>query len=428
MRLRHFRHSTTLLGNVVVATLLVLVVGLASCTAAEKSSESWPQWGGVKQDFVVPTSGLSLNWPDGGPKKIWERELGEGYSSIIVDGGRVYTMYRSGDDEIVIAMDRQSGETVWQYKYNAPAHKNHVMQFGAGPRSTPLLFDGRLYTIGVAGKMHCLDKENGKVLWSHTLWDGKEFDGTFLNHGYSSSVFPYKNTVIVMVGGKGEALVAFDKKDGHVAWKNQDFGNSYCTPKLINLDGEEQLLCFMAKEIIAVDPNNGTLKWRKEHGNRWGQNVAMPVWGEDHYLLYSSPEVGSKGVKLVRNGSKTEVEDLWSTRKIQFYHTTPIRIGDYVYGSSGTMQPCFFSAINVKTGKIAWRKRGFSNATSIYADGHFIILDEDGNLAIATASPEDFVVHSKAKVLDKVSWTVPTLVGHTLYLRDKHKIMALDLG
>jgi hypothetical protein len=145
-------------------------------------------------------------------------------------------------------------------------------------------------------------------------------------------------------------------------------------------------------------------------------------------LFFSVSGAGSRGVKLTKDGDKTKVEEIWSSRKIQFYHVTSVRIGDYVYGSTGN-GPNFFAAINFKTGKIAWRKRGFSKATCVYADGKFIILDEDGNLGLATATPEDLTVHSKVKLVDNgVAWTVPTIVGKNMYIRDKNTIMALDLG
>jgi outer membrane protein assembly factor BamB len=213
------------------------------------------------------------------------------------------------------------------------------------------------------------------------------------------------------------------------SWKKHSFKNSYSTPVFINLDGEEQMVTFMAKEIVGVDPKNGDLKWRYEHGNQWGQNVCQPIWNAaNHVLFFSSPEAGARGVKLTKAGDKTEVEQLWSTKKIQFYHVTSVGLGDYVFGSTGTMGPSFFAAVNVKDGNIAWRERDFAKATCVYADGRFIILDENGELGLASATPEAFSVHSKVKLLDKSAWTVPTVVGKTLFARDKKNILALDLG
>ncbi len=387
----------------------------------------WPQWGGPHQDFKADSKGLADEWPEGGPKQLWKRDLGEGYSGILVDGGRLYTMYRPGNEEAVIALDAKTGDTIWEHKYAASPAEGHVDQFGKGPRSTPLISGDRLFTIGVSGKMLCLDKNDGKVQWSHDLW--KEFDGNVLQHGYSSSPIAYKNTVIVLVGGAGASIVALNQDDGKVVWKNQSFENSYSTPKIINVDGEDQLVTFMATEAIGVDPDDGSLEWQYPHQNQWKQNVCQPNWNDKHNVLFfSNSGAGARGLKLTRNGAKTEIEELWSTRKIHFYHVNSVTVGDYVYGSTGNRAPNFFAAINMLTGKIAWRKRGFAKANCVYADGKFIILDEDGQLALATATPEEFVVHSKVALLGRVSWTVPTVVGNNMYIRDKTMIMALDLG
>jgi len=406
-------------------SLLVLALLLVvTATVGQPPSGGWTQWGGPTQDFRAASTGLAASWPEAGPRKLWTRELGEGYSAILVDSGRLYTMYRDGDQEAVACLNSKTGETVWEHKYAAAPHESHVQQFGDGPRSTPLISGDMLYTIGVAGKIHGLNKKDGTVVWSHDLWN--DFGGNPLNHGYSSSPIAYKNTVIVPVGGEGQSLVAFDKKDGHVVWKQHSFKNSYSTPKVVDVGGRDELIVFMAKQLIGIDPTSGDLRWEYPIENQWGQNISMPVM-VDGTLLLSSLQAGSRGLKLTRDGDKTALEEVWSTRKIQFYHVATARDGDYVYGSTGN-GPAFMTAINIKTGEIAWRKRGFAKANCLYADGKLIILDEDGMLYLTTANPEDLTVHSQVELLDKVSWTVPTLVGKTLYVRDKSSILALDLG
>lgn len=401
------------------------LLALATVTAGESTSGSWTQWGGPHQEFRAVSSGLASEWPADGPRQLWSRELGEGYSAILVEGGRLYTMYRDGDEETVVCLNRKNGETLWEHRYGHAPREGHVVQFGAGPRSTPLIDGDRIYTIGVAGLMHALNKKDGKVVWSHDLWS--EYGGNVLEHGYSSSPIAYKDTVIALVGGEGQSIVAFNKKDGSVAWKNLDFRNSYATPKIFDIDGEDQLITFMAESVIGVDPDSGALEWQYPHQNEWGQNIAPPVM-VDGYLFFSSPQAGAKGLKLSRKNGKTEFEEVWSTRKIQFYHVSTARDGDYVYGSTGMRTPAFMAAINVKTGEIAWRKRGFAKANVVHADGRLIILDEDGKLYLTTATPDDLTIHSEVELLNEVAWTVPTIVGKTMYVRDQVKILALDLG
>jgi outer membrane protein assembly factor BamB len=404
-----------------------LVAGLALAVCAASAQAQCKQWGGEKQDFIVESQGLATSWPESGPPKLWSRDLGEGYSGVLADNGTLYTLYRKGDDDVVCALKADTGETVWEHQYAAPAAPGHEMSFTAGPRSTPLLVDGRLYTVSVNGMMHCLDAKSGAVQWKHDLW--KDYNGSVLNHGYSNSPLGYKHMVIVPVGGEGNAVMAFDQKSGDVVWKQHNFKNSYSSPRLIKVDGEDQLALFMAKEIIGLDPNTGDLKWSYEIGNQWDQNISMPVLDEESDILFfSTSGGGSRGCKLTRSGDKTNLEEVWKSRKIQFYHVNAIKLGDWIYGSSGQGDPNFFSALNLKTGEVAWRERGFGKATCLHADGKFIILDEDGNLGLATATPEKFEVLAKAKVLGERAWTVPTLVGKTLYVRDNKQLIALNLG
>jgi outer membrane protein assembly factor BamB len=322
-----------------IGTLAVVAFVVGGAVTAGNATLMWTQWGGRNEDFIAHSKGLAEEWPADGPRELWSRELGDGYSAILVEGNRLYTMYRVGDQESVICLGAKNGETIWEHRYDHSPHEGHVQQFGTGPRSTPLLSGEQLFTIGVAGKMHALNKKTGEVLWSHDLWE--EFGGNKLQHGYASSPVEYKNTVITLVGGEDQSIVAFNKKDGSVAWKNLSFENSYSTPRLLDVDGEQQLVTFMAKEIIGVDPDDGELKWRYPHENQSRQNVNMPVMADANHLFLSSPSTGARGLKLTRNGDKTEVEEIWSTRKIQFYHVTSVRHGDFVYGSTGTRAPAF---------------------------------------------------------------------------------------
>ncbi len=404
------------------SVLAFLTLGLLG--AGEPKPATWTQWGGPHQDFRADSQGLAAAWPAEGPRKLWSRDLGEGYSAILAEAGRLYTMYRSGAEEVVVCLDATSGETIWERRYEQAPDASHIHQFGDGPRATPLLDGDNLYAIGVAGKLHCLNKADGAVRWSHDLW--KDFGGTVLNHGYSSSPIAYKNAVITLVGGEGHAVVAFDKKDGSVVWKGLNHANSYSTPRIFKVGGRDQMIVFMAKALIGVDPQTGALEWEYPHENQWGQNVNNPVLVDGHLFL-SSIEAGAKGLKLTRNGDKTEVGEVWATRKIQFYHVTSVQDGDWVYGSTGS-QVHFMAAVNVKTGEIGWRERGIAKANVVAADGRLIILDEDGKLYLATAKPDGFQIHSQAELLDKVAWTVPTVVDKTLFVRDKKKIMAVDLG
>lgn len=404
----------------------ISLVLITTVSLAQAQSSDWAQWGGTQRNFKSAATGLAASWPAEGPRKLWSHPLGDGYSSIAVAGGKLFTMYRKGEQDVVVSLDAATGKTLWEFAYNAPFWKEQDMSNGPGPHATPLVVGEYVFTTGATGKLHCLNKQTGKLTWAHDLF--KEFGGTVRPNGYSCSPIAYKNTVIVMVGGAGHALMAFNQKDGAVAWQKHDFKNSTSSPILINVDGQEQLVAFMFGDIVGVDPNNGALLWQHPHETDYGLNTMTPVWGEDNLLFVSSGyNGGSRTLKLTRSGTKTNVEELWFHRLMRVHFGTCIRVGDLVFGSSGDFGPAPFTAINVKTGKIVWRDRSLPRATFLEADGRFILLDEDGHLMLATASAEGLKVQAKTALLNNNAWTVPTLVGTTLYVRDRKTIMAVAL-
>ena len=409
------------------AKAIVLLFMLTAQTAAFAQSSDWTQWGGPHRNFTSETKGLATTWPATGPKRVWQRELGEGYSGIAVERGMLFTMYRKGENEIAIALDAATGKTLWEYSYAAPFSPAYDMTNGPGPHATPLVSGDLVFTSGATGKLHCLDKKSGKVRWSHDLLG--EFHGTVRVDGYSCSPIAYKDKIVMMVGGPSSSLVAFNRKDGSVAWKKHDFKNSTSSPIVINVDGQDQLVAFMYSDIVGVDPNNGNLLWSHPHPVEFGLNTSMPVWGPDNLLFVSSGYgAGSRVLKLTRAGDKTTVEELWANSLMRIHFTNAIRVGDSIYGSSGDFGPAPFTAVDVKTGKILWRHRSFPRASFLFADGRFIILDEDGHLLLATASTEGLTVTSRVDLLTDRAWTVPSLSGMRLYVRNRKNILALDLG
>ena len=174
---------------------LLSCAGIAALLAPVASlSAQWPQWGGPNRDFDIETRGLADSWPEEGPPRLWYRPLGEGYSSIVVDDGRLYTMYRVDENEFSIALNAESGETIWEYRNPSP-FTEHMTLNGPGPHATPLVAGNRLYTIGTNAVLHCFDKKNGTVLWKHDLIT--EFGAPAHEYGYPCSPIAYKNTVIV---------------------------------------------------------------------------------------------------------------------------------------------------------------------------------------------------------------------------------------
>lgn len=398
------------------------LIGLAAPASAQ-----WPQWGGKNRDFVADSKDIAAAWPEAGPKKNWSRPLGAGYSSIASVDDRLYTLYREGDDEIVVSLDAQSGNTVWEYRYAAPLPEGMDPQFGKGPNATPLVHGGKVYTFGIGGKLHCIDQKAGKTVWSHDVI--AEYGAKTPEFGFSSSPLVYKESLILPVGGPGVGVIAFDAGSGAVQWKKHDFVNTYSSPIVIRFDGKDEIVLLAGSEAVGMAPATGEIEWRYPFETQYKTNIMTPLWGNDGILFISSaPEVGSRGLKLSRKDGTVNVEEVWTTRKLQVGHANAARVGSHIFACSGEESVFFMTAIDAATGQIAWRERGFGKSNVVHADGKLIILEENGSLALATATPEAFQLKSKCSLLKKSSWSPPTLVGQRLFVRDNETIMALDLG
>jgi outer membrane protein assembly factor BamB len=399
---------------------LVLALSLSADTP-------WLEWGGPGRDFNVPDAALASSWPREGPPRLWSRDLGDGYSAVLADGARLYTLFRRGEQNVAIALDAATGRTLWEQAFDAAPLPNMFLEYGAGPNATPLVVGERVFVVTFTGRLAALDRATGRVLWRQELW--KDHGGTFRDVGYSGSPIAYGDTLIVPVGGRGKAVVAFRQGDGAVAWKRQDFENAMSSPRLIRVDGQEQLVLLMVDHVVGLDPRNGDLLWSHEHKTDFAVNVATPVWADGNVLVVSSAYgTGARGLKLQRQGGKTSVTELWSNPKLRVHHGNMIQIGEYVFGSSGDFGPAPLTAVHVPTGKVAWQDRHFPKANFIRAGSKVIVLDEDGRLALATFTPQGITVHSEAQILTRLSWTVPTLVGSRLYVRDRQTIAAFDLN
>jgi outer membrane protein assembly factor BamB len=394
--------------------------------ASQPSSGTWLLWGGPNRDFKSPSRGLASTWPPKGPRRVWSRELGDGYSAVAVEGNRLYTAYSTPSHVIVAALDAQTGKPVWQHEH--PKSWRSPDQEGDGPFAMPQVVGDRVVTVDGGALLYSLDKKTGTPAWSHDLY--KEFGGSRMQYGYSCHALPFKDTLIMMVGGSRSALMSLRQADGSVVWGRHSFPNSHSSPALITVDGQEQVVALMGQQVVAVEPGTGELLWQHPHPTPYNLAVATPVWGPDNILIVSSAYGGgTRALHLSRQAGKTVVKELWHNRRVQVHFGTMIRIGDTVYGSSGEDGPAQITALDVKSGDIVWQsKREFAKAQLVLADGKFIILDQDGGLALATPSPKGLRVHSRVSLLQSLAWTPPTLVGTRLYVRDRKTLMALDLG
>jgi outer membrane protein assembly factor BamB len=400
--------------------------GAAVVRSATADGVPWRQWGGPHRNFTTEASGIKSAWPAAGPKVIWRRPLGEGYSSPSVDGGTIYTMFGRAGEEVVTALNAATGKTLWEQPTRMN-FRSEASEMGNGPYSTPLIVGDRIFTTGVAGRLQCLDK-SGKLLWTQMLWT--EHGGSQLAYGYASSPIAFRDLIIVPVGAKGKATMAFRQSDGSVAWAKGNIRSVYSSPVLINVDGLEQVVLVMDGLIFGLNPLNGDLQWQIPFKADYGISVAMPVWCPGN-LLFVSAEYGggSKMIHLTRNGQQTKAEEAWSSPRIRLHTGNAMWVDGAIYlTSGGKTSQAILTAVEASSGKILWQERSIQKATFVWADHKLITLAEDGALMLAHPSPRGFEVAAKSELLTRVAWTPPVLVGTKLYIRDRKSIMAVELG
>jgi outer membrane protein assembly factor BamB len=411
------------------------VTGLATLVAAwllaagspSATILSWPQWGGPRRDFVADAAPLAMSWPAAGPKRLWQRDLGDGFSAIVSDGRTVYTLYRAGENDVVIALDAATGNPRWQTPYAAPFAEQCSERLGPAPRSAPLVAGDRLITVSAGWLMNAFQRDTGLRLWSIDLLAGAP--DTLRACGYSASPLVFEDLIITTAGGKGRGVVAIHASTGQVAWQATDFQNGYSSPLLIDLDGRPELIVFTYGEVAGLDPRSGALEWTHAHPADQGVNVATPIWGADHLLFVSSAyNGGSRALRLTRVPDGVKVEEVWANRRVRVHFGNAVRLGQRVYASNGDFGAAPFAAIDVATGETLWRDRSVARSSVVASGNRLVILDEDGTLAIATPGETGLIVHARAQVLSSRAWTAPTLCGTTVYLRDRTQILALDLS
>src|SRR5688572_29014021 len=406
-----------------ISSLVLLFVGRAI-------ADDWLQWGGPGEGFTVQGPGLAESWPPGGPRLLWERRLGQGYSAVLRKGDRLVTLYRDGDEEVVVSLDARTGATLWEHRDKPILWPEMSRTFGLGPNATPLLAGDRVIAIGISGRMRCLDLGSGRLLWELDLPGAFGRLKRVEEYGYSGSPLSIDGAVIVLVGGEQASVVALDPKDGSVRWKARPGGVSYAPPAIVRLAGREQYIYFEPEGVVALDPATGTLLWTSPIQFNNGNHLTPVVPCDDtHVWIGSQFETGGgRLLEITRRGDGLSARQVWFDPSMSSSHWPLVRTGELIYGSIGGNSMSQLTAFHWRTGKVAWKQAGYHKAQSLWADGKLLFLDQKGQLVLGKATADGFRELARVQIAKPHAWTLPTLVGTTLYVRDQEKILALDLG
>jgi len=400
-----------------LALLLLLSLPL-SLSAAD-----WPQYLGPSRDGHSPETGLNWNWPKGGPPVAWAIDVGSGWAGPVVAGDRLILFHRVGDEEVVACLDPATGKEKWAAKYRT-RYRDDFM-FDDGPRATPLIAGGRVFTLGANGDLHGWDLATGKPLWHHNLLT--EYGAPKGYFGVACSPVLAGGKLLINVGAKGAGIVAFDPASGKEAWKATDDAASYSSPTVAEVGGKTLALFLTRGGLAAVEPETGkvrfTFPWRPRIDA--SVNAATPlVWKDEIFLTVSY----NTGAVLLR-AKGDELEEVWSNdRSLSCHYNTPVRVGDYLYGVHGRQEGVAqLRCVEWKTGTVKWTVPRFGTATLIAVDGGLLALTEGGELIRFDASPDAYKERARAKVLTSPTRAAPALAAGRLFARDGSKLVCVKL-
>ena len=391
----------------------VLLSGLASSVAAQTGARDYTQWRGQNRDGSASSFQAPKTWPEKLSLR-WKVDVGAGYSTPIVIGNRVYMHTRRGEAEAMMALDAETGKTVWETTYPAPykmnpATKNH----GQGPKSTPLFVNGRLYSLGISGIVSAFNASDGKLLWQKPAPAVDPLYGTAM-----SPVFD-RGLVIFHVGGQNEgALTAFDAASGDVKWSWKGDGPGYASPIVVELDGVRQVVTITQRNIVGVDAANGQLLWQKPWVSRSTNNSITPIL-YDGTIIVTGHDLGTARLRLARKDGTWNVETVWETQDVGMFMSNPVLVGDTLYGLSHKASGQFF-ALDAKSGKVLWLggPREATNTAIVKAGDLLFLLNDDAELIVAFSNPAGLEPLRRYTVADSSTWAQPTVSGNRVFIKD----------
>jgi outer membrane protein assembly factor BamB len=321
----------------------------------------WPQWRGLKRDGMSPETGLLKSWPQAGPRQVWKTGgLGEGYSTISVAGGMLFTLGQRGETQYVMAFDASSGKKLWEVANGSAFNERR----GDGPRSVPTVEGDRLWAYSADGTLSSLDAKTGKKIWGYNAV--QKFGGSVPNWGISESPLIDGEHLIIVTGGRGASVVALNKRTGEPVWRSQSDPAAYSSAILADVGAVRQVLAFTASGAVGLRANNGELLWRYDNVANRVANIATPIFQNGH--AFFSSDYGT-GCALLRLQPQTATE-VYFNREMKNHYSSSVLVGDHLYGFNSSI----LTSMKFLTGEVVWRDRSVGKGSVVYAEGHLYAL------------------------------------------------------
>ena len=385
----------------------------------------WPQILGPHRNGHADGETLADSWPANGPRTVWQRKVGSGFSGLAVANGTAVVIHREADRERVEVMQAATGKVL--HRVDFPVNYRATIVEDDGPRCVPLIHQGRVYVYGVQGGLRCIDLKSGKTIWARETH--REFRAQEGYFGAGSSPIIEGARILVNVGGAraGAGIVAFDLDSGKTVWKVTDESASYSSPIAITQNSVRHVIFVTRYKVISLDPANGDIRFEFPFGKRGSTiNGASPVVLDGHLFVSSSYGIGAVFAKIANR----QVTEVWQDdRTLSSQYTTCVEHNGHLFGIHGRQDQgvaelrCF----HPRTRRISWTKSGFGYATLITADGKLLILKSDGELVLAEANSDRYRELSRSQILKDTTRALPALSNGLFYARDTTTLKCVDL-
>jgi outer membrane protein assembly factor BamB len=394
------------------------------CASGAVASAQWPQWRGPSRDGVVPAALVPAEWPSS-YTEAWKLDVGEGYASPVVTDGRVFVHSRRDPAEVVTAVDLESGRQIWQQTYQAAYGKNqYASEMAKGPNATPLVADGRVFTVGATAIVSAWDAATGRQLWQKDFSSDVDFSKLFC--GTAASPLIVDGRLVVQVGSDthGGRIIALDPATGAEAWQWRGLGPGYGSPIVIRSGGATQIVTMTNGSIVAVDAGDGRELWSAPFPDDWHENIVTPVWTGRH-LIISGTRQGTQAWRLQSSGGRWSAERVWQNEMASMYMSSPVAADGLIYGLSNKRLG-YFVALDEATGEVKWQTEGreATNAAVLLTPDAVVYLTDGATLVVARRQATGF----DAKKIDlptSATWTTPVILERDLIVKDATSLVRL---
>lgn len=402
-----------------MVVLGVLSVPLGTIGAAE----DWPQWRGPNRDGAVPSFNAPASWP-GTLTELWKVDVGLGYATPLLVGERIYMFTRQGEDEVMMALEAQSGKIIWRTSYPAPFAMNPATsKHGPGPKSTPVFTDNRLFTLGMTGLVTAFDATTGRQIWQNPA---PPVQAQF--HTAMSPVVE-GNLVIVHIGGEGNgALTAFEVATGDVRWSWDGDSPAYGSPMVFELGGTRQVVTFTHKNLVGVSLATGELLWRRPFETRSDTTSQTPILYQD-MVIEAGRGNGITAFRVARAGDTWSTENVWHTDEVSLHMANAVAIDGVLFGFSHLNSGQYFG-LDLVTGRVLWTSdpRQAENAAIVRADNTIFSLQDDAQLVVFRNSRTGFELLERYEVATSPTWAQPTLFDDKVFVKDVSTLALLSFN